>query len=226
MKVRMNLKINNCDKFIDEVIEKYHFDRKNKPELTEIYNNLMDCVKPLAAYKINQKVTGIKIIDDCQAAVVCMTMGKGPDILKEAYTKNKELDKAYMMDCIANELLMKMYVEFNNMYARFHRRYVKRYVFIGDEITTEMIPDIIEDIKGNASYNVEIGSIDVPGEEYIKDDFIASANKYGVMEPTKSVVFYALLTENPNQVCEGICDNCNNKNCENNPLYVEETDEE
>ena len=68
--------------------------------------------------------------------------------------------------------------------------------------------------------------MDMNYEECVKDDFIVSANKYGVMEPTKSVVFYALLTENPNQICEGICDNCNNKNCENNPLYVEETDEE
>ena len=146
--------------------------------------------------------------------------------LKDEYTKKGELDKAYMLDCITNELLMKLYVEFNNMYSRFHRRYVKRYVFIGEEITTEKIPDIIEDIKGNTSYNVEIGSMDMNYEECVKDDFIVSANKYGVMEPTKSVVFYALLTENPNQICEGICDNCNNKNCENNPLYVEETDEE
>ena len=149
MKVRMNLKINNCDKFIDEVIEKYHFDRKNKPELTEIYNNLMDCVKPLAAYKINQKVTGIKIIDDCQAAVVCMTMGKGPDILKEAYTKNKELDKAYMMDCIANELLMKMYVEFNNMYARFHRRYVKSAFSSLSQTEKDAVTCVINELKGS-----------------------------------------------------------------------------
>ncbi len=226
MKVRMNLKQNNADKFMDGVIEKYHFNKENKSEMTEIYNKLVETAEPLAAYKINQKVTGVKIIDDSQAAIVCMTMGKGPDELKDAYTKNKELDKAYILDCISNELLMNMYVEFNKMYARFHRRYVKRYVFIGDEISTEKIPGLLDEIKGNASYNVEIGSMDMVDEPIVQDGFIASANKYGVLTPTKSVVFYALLTENPNQTCEGICDNCNNKNCENNPLYVEENIEE
>ena len=209
-------------------------------------------MEPYAMYRINSRVTGIKLIDDSQAAIVAMTLGKGPDDLKDGYTKKSELDKAYMLDCITNEILMNMYVEFNNLYSRFHRRYVKRYVFIGDEIKTDKIPGLLDEIneKENDSekkskkndnisndvqkdkagkeeialFSEEVGTIDMPKEERSKKNNI-SANEYGVLTPTKSVVFYALLTENPNQICEGICDNCNNKGCENNPLYVEEDEE-
>ena len=75
-------------------------------------------------------------------------------------------------------------------------------------------------------YSEEIGtmeSIETTNLVKKKDNEII-ANKYGVLTPAKSVVFYAILTENPAQICEGICENCNNKSCENNPFYVEEED--
>ena len=147
-----------------------------------------------------------------------------------------------MLDCITNELLMKLYVEFNNMYAKYHRRYVKRYVFIGDEISTEKIPELLQEIKETdktsqnknkdgdikddlMAFSEEIGSMElVEGASDKKSENEITANKYGVLNPVKSVMFYAVLTENPAQVCEGICENCNNKSCENNPFYVEEED--
>ncbi|MBO6113685.1 MAG: hypothetical protein J6P57_01380 [Lachnospiraceae bacterium] len=243
MRIRMNIKQPNPEKFIEKVINKYHFDRDDKQEMVEIYDEIMDCIEPFAAYRINNRVTGIKTIDESQAAIVSMTLGKAIDELKDCYTQKGELDKAYKLDCITNELLMNMYIEFNNMYARYHRRFVKRYVFIGDEISTEKIPELLNEIKetDKASsdrekdsekradltvYSEETGtmeSIETTNLVKKKDNEII-ANKYGVLTPAKSVVFYAILTENPAQICEGICENCNNKSCENNPFYVEEED--
>lgn len=251
MRVRMNAKQPNADRFINGIMDRYHFGINSKGELLEIYNKIVKCMEPYAIYRINSRVTGVKLIDDSQAAIVAMTLGKGPDELKDGYTKKSELDKAYMLDCITNEILMNMYVEFNNMYSRFHRRYVKRYVFIGDEINTDKIPELLDEINerdsglgknnkksedyendikdkdGNeeAIFSEEIGTIDIPKDEKTVKDNNIKANEFGVLTPTKSVVFYALLTENPNQICEGICENCNNKGCENNPLYVEEDSE-
>lgn len=242
MKIRMNINQPNPERFVEQVMDKYHFGINEKQELTDIYNKIMDQVKPYAAYRINRRVTGIKLIDDSQTALVSMTLGKGIDELKDEYTKKGELDKAYILDCITNELLMKLYVEFNNMYAKYHRRYVKRYVFIGDEISTEKIPELLQEIKETdktsqsrdndkdikddlMAFSEEIGSMELVEEVSDKksnDDI--TANKYGVLTPAKSVVFYAVLTENPAQVCEGICENCNNKACENNPFYVEDED--
>lgn len=252
MRVRMTAKQPNADRFINGIMDRYHFGVNSRNELLEIYNKIVECMEPYAIYRINSRVTGIKLIDDSQAAIVAMTLGKGLDELKDDYTKNSELDKAYMLDCISNEILMNMYVEFNNLYSRFHRRYVKRYVFIGDEIKTDRIPGLLDEInerdnnseknnkktensdndmikdkagKEEMLFSEEIGTIDMPKEDKAIKDNNISANEYGVLTPTKSVVFYALLTENPNQICEGICDNCNNKSCENNPLYVEEEEE-
>ncbi|MBQ9277596.1 MAG: hypothetical protein IJ224_03070 [Lachnospiraceae bacterium] len=242
MKIRMNINQPNPERFIEQVMNKYHFGINEKQELSDIYNKIMDHVKPYAAYRINRRVTGIKLIDDSQTALVSMTLGKSIDELKDEYTKKGELDKAYMLDCITNELLMKLYVEFNNMYAKYHRRYVKRYVFIGDEISTEKIPELLHEIKETdkpaqnkkkdgdikddlMAFSEEFGSMElVEGASDKKSDNEITANKYGVLSPVKSVVFYAVLTENPAQVCEGICENCNNKSCENNPFYVEDED--
>ncbi|MBQ9233409.1 MAG: hypothetical protein IJ167_05155 [Lachnospiraceae bacterium] len=242
MRIRMNINQPNPERFIEQVMEKYHFSTNEKQELADIYNKIMECIKPYAAYRINRRVTGIKQIDDSQAAIVSMRLGIGLDELKDDYTKKGEIDKAYMLDCITNELLMKMYVEFNNMYAKYHRRYVKRYVFIGDEISTEKIPELLQEIKETDKalqnkktddeinddlmlYNEEIGTMELSGSDLgKKSDKEITANKYGVLTPAKSVVFYAILTENPAQICEGICENCNNKSCENNPFYVEEDD--
>ena len=75
------------------------------------------------------------------------------------------------------------------------------------------------------AFNEEIGSLDLDKQEKDIHNKEISANEYGVLSPAKSVVFYAILTENPNKICEGICENCNNKACENNPLYEEEENE-
>jgi hypothetical protein len=42
-----------------------------------------------------------------------------------------------------------------------------------------------------------------------------TANEYGVLTPSKSVVFYAILSENPSVRCRGICLGCGNADCEN-----------
>ena len=251
MRIRLSAKQPNVDKFIDGVIDRYHFEKKDKETLINIYERLNDVIAPMAAYRINQRVTGHKVIDDNPAAIVVLTLGQGPDEIKDKYTKDGKLDKSYMLDCITNEMLMNMYVEFNQTYAKYHRRYVKRYVFIGDEISTEKIPELLTEIysadknstkktssdsddnkdkineeasdnkaSSDKIFEEETGLLDTPIIQ--KKPTLVSANSYGVMTPTKSVVFYAILTENPEQICEGICENCNNKKCENNPDYVEE----
>ena len=52
-------------------------------------------------------------------------------------------------------------------------------------------------------------------KEWIECEDDITANEYGVLTPSKSVIFYAILTENPKQICEGICGSCKNANCEN-----------
>lgn len=237
MKVRMMVEQQNIGGFIDSVAEKYHFNDADKAELLRVYEQMAICMGPYASYRINQRMTGLRIIDDSQTAIVAMTLGVGVDRLQERYIRADKLDEAYMLDCIANELLINMYSEFNKSYARFHRRYVQRYVFIGNEIPLTVIPGLLEEIKGKGvkaktadeQVEKENGSMendaDKANASNVKDDKKAgdrlvesneiTANEYGVLIPSKSVVFYAVLSENPEQACEGICIGCGNVQCEN-----------
>ncbi len=248
MKVRMSVEQQNSDEFINQVISKHHFSESDKERLVQVYQQIKMSMGPYAAYRINQKVTGVQAIDDGPAAIVSMTLGAGVDRLQERYMRNGQLEEAYMLDCLASELLLQMYGEFNAAYARFHRRYVKRYVFIGDEIPASAIPDLLRDIKGQkrqpdkqadkqseeqeqtkteADVNEETGKNlcdSQPAYERLMEHDEISANEYGVLSPSKSVVFFAILSENPNQACEGICTGCGNMMCENRTVSGEQAD--
>jgi hypothetical protein len=161
-----------------------------------------------------------------------MSLGAGLDRLQERYMREEKLSEAYMLDCISSELLLVMYKEFNVSYARFHRRYVERYVFIGDAIPVTAMRDALDFISKRNQEDTETGDKEKSvgeahsemeittaagtdaGEKLAYRDTI-SANEYGVLTPSKSVVFYAVLSENPAARCQGICLGCGNADCEN-----------
>lgn len=198
MKIRLSIKQDNLDEFIGRVIDRYHFSADDREMLMEVYKSLQSCARPCAEYRINRRTTGIAEIDNNQTAIVAMTLGHSPDKLQEAYNQENDLDSSYGLDCIANELLLGMYEEFNKAYARFHRRYVKKYYFVGEDIPVDNSIRILEELRKG-------------GEEAEADEDAVSANAYGVMQPAKSVLFYAVLSENPHVVCEGICNSCMKK---------------
>ena len=243
MKIRMSASKQDRERFIKEIINKYHFEPEAEDDIISVYEKMQSCMKPYAVYRMNQRDTGIKDIDSRQSAIVAMTLGKGIDSLEEQLTDAGKLDEAYILECIAAELLLTMYGDFNKEYAKFHRRYVERYVFIGEEIPATEVPKLLKEVKGvkeaantcNVEKENEQSKEDLDEEtendktendktendktenerteiEY-EDDI--TANEYGVLTPSKSVIFYAILTENPKQICEGICSSCKNVNCEN-----------
>ena len=145
---------------------------------------------------------GVPLLDTEQSALVAMTLGEGVDRLQEYYEREHALSESYMVECVANELLLQMYADFNESYPKFHRRYVKRYVFVGEEIPLDGMQKLLAEVYGRQP--AEIGQ---------ENDI--TANEYGVLQPSKSVVFFALLSDNPGQQCQGICMNCGNLECEN-----------
>lgn len=227
------------ERFIKGIINKYHFEPEAENDIISVYEKMQSCMKPYAVYRMNQRDTGIKDIDSRQSAIVAMTLGKGIDSLEEQLTVAGKLDEAYILECIAAELLLTMYGDFNKEYAKFHRRYVERYVFIGEEIPATEVPKLLKEVKGvkeaaNTCIHVEKengqsteGLDDEMENDKTENDNAENektgiecedditANEYGVLTPSKSVVFYAILTENPKQICEGICNSCKNVNCEN-----------
>lgn len=196
MKLRMTAVQPNTDEFINYIMNKYHFEKKDMSDLVTVYDELVKNATPYAIYKINQWITGVKQIDDNQAALVVITLGKGVDVLQNTYTDDGKLQEAYMVECIANELLLRMYDEFNKSYCKLHRRYVAGYIFVGDEIPLSRMRELLVKVQERDLENYEIKS-----------------NEYGVITPKKTVVFYAMLSDNPTKACERICDKCTNLDC-------------
>lgn len=188
MKIRMSVEPRNVDLFLRLLMEKYNYCASDKDDFVKVYNALRACITPYAVYRINHKVTGVRAIDDNQCSVVAMTLGAGVDRLSEYY-KSCDNEKAYgILECMSDELLNNMYMEFNEAYVRFHRRYISRYIFVGNEISCDAIPDILEAIYSKkASYAAE----EINGNDDIR------VSESGRLEPEKSVVFYAILSDNP-----------------------------
>lgn len=216
MKVRMTVEQPNREVFIERVIAKYHFSLENADTLLSVYDKVRSYMAPYAAYRINNHMRGVALIDDHPSAIVAMTLGEGVDRLQEYYDREHALEESYMVECIANELLLLMYAEFNRSYPKFHRRYVKRYVFVGDEIPLDSMCGLLEEIYGKPdkkSGNPAEGQ--EPMAQGLQSESQIIANAYGVLSPSKSVVFFAILSENPGTQCQGICMNCGNLECEN-----------
>lgn len=197
--LKFNISINDIGRemLIKTTLKKYHFNDTDENILAEIYDEIVEKCEPYAIYRINHRTTGVRYIDESQTAVCAITMGQAMDEILETMKEDKKLDEAYMADCLAGEMLLHMYDVFNQEYSKFHRRYVNRYVFIGDTIPLTNMQTILDDIYDDVA--VENRGI--------------IANEYGVLIPSKSVVFYALLTDNPKQICAGICASCGREDC-------------
>lgn len=198
--LKFSISTNDIDRdyILRNTIKKYHFQDADKEQLTFIYDEICNSCNPYAIYRINHRTTGVRYIDESQTAVCAITLGRAMDDILEAYKEEKLLSEAYMAECLAGELLLRMYDIFNQEYSKFHRRYVNRYVFPGDVIPLTSIQTVLEDIYDN----------------HPLEDREIVANEYGVLLPSKSVVFYALLTDNPKQICAGICASCGRTDCE------------
>ncbi len=196
MKLRLNGISKEKTEFINDIIKKYHFDEKDREELKNVYEELVAYMTPYAIYRINQWVTGVRKIDENQVALVAITLGKGPDELLDKYVNEGAVNREYMVECMSNDILLNLYQEFNQNYGKIHRRYVSGYVFVGDEVPLTSIRDILLLLQENEA-----------------DGMVIRANEYGVITPSKSVLFYALLSDNPKNACGGICEGCSNINC-------------
>ena len=64
-----------------------------------------------------------------------------------------------------------MYADFNQSYPKFHRRYVKRYVFVGEEIPLDGMQKLLAEVYGRQPADI--------GQE---NDIMA--NEYGVLQPS------------------------------------------
>lgn len=190
----MNVTLSLSESCLNEIINHYHFSPSDKKELIQLYEEINPYLDGSFDYKIVTKKGVIKQIEREQCVIVIASLSKQIDDLQNKLQKQGEMLKAYMLDCLALELL-KAFYEKIGQYIREKEQYcLEKLDFIGEEYPLELLEEIFTYVKPkNVRYN--------KGYQLI---------------PHNSVVFVANLIEKEKAKNQGfhICEHCKAKKCE------------
>lgn len=211
---------------LQKVIQKYHYRQEDEPELRRAADRMESAMKGRSGFwcrlpdmivKEHDMAGGSRQehgmsggsrqehesgsgsldpgVQGPSFAEAVLTLGAGIDELQNDYTEKEEFCECYMVETIGNELLLDCYVMFNEWVAQHTGWHVARYHFFGsrDDLPAEGMRNVLEHWK----------------------DADVWCNEAYCLVPKMSVVFLAELTRDENQVCEGICMGCGNRNCPN-----------
>ena len=183
------IKINLKSEDLRHIIERFHF-RKEDFTILQALNKAIASLLQIKAYYIWQKKD--EKISYNEYAVVFLTLGEGIDRLQEKYLAKKCLSEAYMVECIALEILSKAYKEFIKVVQHRTGKWVEKLDFLGDTYPITLLPELYQKFwEMDISYNEKM-----------------------VLSPKKSVVFLLPVSDVPKEAdaCD-ICENCSNSTC-------------
>lgn len=183
--------------FLENVRKKFHFEAEQTAQIRTVAEKMLPTIREEAfynrqMYSMEQKssLTNSDTAYEC----VAMSLGNGVDLLQESYGEKGLLLQSYMIEVLASELLIRGYNAYNNDIMEHSAKHVARYYFPGSEETLplEVLPELLKNLTSKITCN---------------DAFC--------MQPQKSVVFIAELTQDDAVNCQGICVGCTNKSCPN-----------
>lgn len=194
--------------FLEKVYKKYHYGEEQLPLLAAVAAEMLPLMRREACWERQEwKVTGqtggeIGMICPPVFEQVIMTLGAGVDALQEAYLEKGLLSESYMIEALASELLLAGYSAYNRYMAAETAFHVARYYFPGSEenYPLEKLPFLL-------------GRTKLP----------VTCNDAYCMQPKKSVVFVAELTEDETVHCQGICVGCRGSAGRKCPNRIEES---
>lgn len=173
---------------ITKLIKRYHFSDEDFSKLNTLYEAFSPLLNIIAYYEYN---LDLPTVDYKNYYTVLITLGKNVDIIQDLYSKNHCISEEYMLECIANELLLKSYEECINFLQHETKNFAKQLDFLGDKYPIDLFPDIAK---------------------YFPDTEI-TYNKQLVLSPKKSVVFFLPMGTVKKLTSCNICSNCGNKDC-------------
>ena len=96
------------EQFLHSVMEKYHYDPEEYPNLKRLAGEMIPCLETEAGWQdreIQETFPG----RDQSFLAVGITLGKGIDELQEKYLQNGFLTESYMIEVLSSELLLESY---------------------------------------------------------------------------------------------------------------------
>lgn len=183
--------------FLKRVRTKYHFDKEQTAQIQTAAEEMLPKMREEAFWIRQASFSKTEWSSkDTETAYenVAISLGNGVDLLQEGYLEKGLLLESYIVEVLASELLMRGYDAYNRYVMEYTPYHVARYHFPGSEETLplEMLPRLLNDLTQKISCNSAF-----------------------CMQPKKSVVFIAELTQDDSIFCKGICVGCNNTACPN-----------
>lgn len=162
-------------------MKKYHFDENTRERLNGMYQAVLPLLEVQAAV-IPEK--------DTNQALCGVTLGKGVDELQELYSSRGAVMEAYMIECLAMELLGSAYCQLAEEFWKSEQKWLDEFRFFGDALPFEEMPMAVK--------RLQMG---------------ISCNEVLALRPTKSVVFQATLKKTKGNGHGMICKFCRNVSC-------------
>lgn len=180
------IKAELCESDLKNMCGRYHFDDIGLPLLRKVYKNYMENCMVSAYFSVSEKEPG--------RAAVLMTLGKGIDDMQNRLMEEGKLSEAYMVECIAMELLTRAYALGDEILHKQTGWWCGQYEFPGADQPLEAAAEIVDAFgETEVSYN----------------------NAY-VLFPKKSTAFIIRMQkEKPDRKREQLlCAGCTNQKCE------------
>ena len=118
------------EQFLHSVMEKYHYDPEEYPNLKRLAGEMIPCLETEAGWQdreIQETFPG----RDQSFLAVGITLGKGIDELQEKYLQNGFLTESYMIEVLSSELLLESYQAYTKWVADHRELHVARLYFLG-----------------------------------------------------------------------------------------------
>jgi len=174
--------------------ERNHYTESQLEELKRVY----EVYKTLFTGKVRYLYGCVNKYLPCEeknSILVSITLGEEMDSMQESLQKKEKYMEGYMLDSLANDFLLKLYVRFNQIIFERYEKHIKRYFFLGDTVPIEETNSLLR---------------------YFKFPILVGNEKY-VLSPQKSVLFFAEVTKEAKERCKGICETCTSLHCNNHP---------
>ena len=207
--------------FLEAVREKAHYSEEDRELFWDVSERIL-------ARMESEAMVSAKDLRDEQGEVyaqeVVMTLGVGVDDLQEDFLKKGQITEAYMVEVLGSEILLQAYAIYNAWVKAQGEYAVKRYHFLGTDAyfvreENEKDSSMHKNIAGTGNTMRTVDGISLQLEtlpEILKRSGLTVTCTEGYcMVPKKSVAFYAELTSDKSQVCEGICMGCGRADCPN-----------
>ena len=184
------LKIQFTKEEQERIREQYHFEERDKKQFFQMVELFESLVRAKAWYRVG-RAGEIESISYSNYVLVLVTLSEYVDRLIALESEAGNLSDAYMLDCIGLEFLNAAYQQVADSIYRETGFWQGSYQFLGDQLPLDWLPFLLDQFSG------------VP----------VQLNSYGIMVPSKSVLYLAELVKQREKSNCCICLECQNQIC-------------